>query len=400
MPRNGSGTYSRTNGVNSGPTTWQLDRDAGTKILASRHDTHDQDIADALTASIAKDGQTTPSANMPMGNFRHTGVGDATARTHYAAYGQMQDNEAQWLGTTGGSSNAFTASLSLIITAYVTGMRFSFLADRANTGAATLNIDSVGNTAIVRRDGSTALSSGDIVSGDVHEVIFDGTSFVLLNGAVFTGNVVGNVTGNASTATALQTARAIGIGGSTGLTATGVNFDGTAAINPSLTGTLEIANGGTGQTTAANAFNALKQTATTTSSGVGELATKAEVEARSAGALLLTAENFNNAVGVAKAGINFSTSGGTVTTLETFGLSSLADDGAGLFTANFSTNFNSANVFPAGCARRAATDNNLFVAFKQATGPSASACPFATSTGGGTVEDPARCAVLFFGYYV
>lgn len=196
MPRNGSGTYSRTNGVNSGATTWQLDRDAGTKILASRHDTHDQDIADALTASVAKDGQTTPTANLPMGNFKHTGVADATSRTHYAAYGQMQDNEHEWLGTTAGSSNAFTASLSPAITAYVTGMRFSFLADRANTGASTLNINSVGATAIVCRDGSTALSSGDITSGDVHEVIYDGTSWVLVQASKLVGDLTGNVTGN------------------------------------------------------------------------------------------------------------------------------------------------------------------------------------------------------------
>lgn len=62
----------------------------------------------------------------------------------------------------------------------------------------------------------------------------------------FTGNLLGNVAGNSNTATALQNARAIGIGGTTGLTATGVNFDGTAAINPVLTGILNVTNGGTG----------------------------------------------------------------------------------------------------------------------------------------------------------
>lgn len=41
-------------------------------------------------------------------------------------------------------------------------------------------------------------------------------------------------------------------------------------------GTLGIANGGTGQGTAANAFTALKQTASTTATGVVELATLAE----------------------------------------------------------------------------------------------------------------------------
>lgn len=55
----------------------------------------------------------------------------------------------------------------------------------------------------------------------------------------------------AGNATKLTTPRAIGIAGSTGLTATGVNFDGSAAINLALTGTLLKANGGTGITTGA-----------------------------------------------------------------------------------------------------------------------------------------------------
>lgn len=74
-----------------------------------------------------------------------------------------------------------------------------------------------------------------------------------------------SVSGNAGTATALQTPRAIAITGSTGLTASGVNFDGTAAINLALTGTLTIASGGTGQTTANTAFNALVPSQSTNS---------------------------------------------------------------------------------------------------------------------------------------
>lgn len=64
----------------------------------------------------------------------------------------------------------------------------------------------------------------------------------------FSSNIVGNLTGNASTATALA-------------------------------GTLAIANGGTGQTTAALAFAALKQAGSETSSGVFELSTDAEAQA-------------------------------------------------------------------------------------------------------------------------
>lgn len=46
-----------------------------------------------------------------------------------------------------------------------------------------------------------------------------------------------------------------------------------------ITGTLPLANGGTGETSAAAAFGALKQAASTTATGVVELATTAEIDA-------------------------------------------------------------------------------------------------------------------------
>ena len=49
-------------------------------------------------------------------------------------------------------------------------------------------------------------------------------------------------------------------------------------LTTGVTGTLPIANGGTGATTAATAFTALKQAATDTATGVVELATDAEVQ--------------------------------------------------------------------------------------------------------------------------
>lgn len=61
---------------------------------------------------------------------------------------------------------------------------------------------------------------------------------------------------------------------------TGGNASGNWSINSAnVTGTVAIANGGTGQTTAAAAFGALKQAASTTDTGVVELATDAEAQA-------------------------------------------------------------------------------------------------------------------------
>jgi hypothetical protein len=79
MPRNGSGTYTRP----------QSDYVPGTTILATSVNSDLNDMASALTASLARDGQTTPTANIPLGGFRITGLGNATAATDAATLGQV-----------------------------------------------------------------------------------------------------------------------------------------------------------------------------------------------------------------------------------------------------------------------------------------------------------------------
>lgn len=71
------------------------------------------------------------------------------------------------------------------------------------------------------------------------------------------------------------------------------NAAGTAA---NVTGTVAIANGGTGQTTAANAFNALKQAATDTATGVVELATANEAQAGTDTTRAVTPDNLSDTV--------------------------------------------------------------------------------------------------------
>ena len=41
-------TFTRTNGTHTGTSVWQQDRDAGTKIVADRHDTNDNDLATGI----------------------------------------------------------------------------------------------------------------------------------------------------------------------------------------------------------------------------------------------------------------------------------------------------------------------------------------------------------------
>lgn len=68
MPRNGSGAFERVH-------DWTDDADAAINIRADRMDEEFDGIAQALTDSIAKDGQTVPTAHLPMGGYKLTGLG-------------------------------------------------------------------------------------------------------------------------------------------------------------------------------------------------------------------------------------------------------------------------------------------------------------------------------------
>lgn len=60
MSWDGSGSFTRV----YGSTGWVDDRNASTYILATRHDTHDQDLADGINLCITKDGQSKPAASL------------------------------------------------------------------------------------------------------------------------------------------------------------------------------------------------------------------------------------------------------------------------------------------------------------------------------------------------
>lgn len=120
------------------------------------------DLATGITQSIAKDGQTTPTAALPMGGYNHTNVGVATARTHYARASQIADNALVYAGVAGGTADAITLALSPVITAYVKGMVIDYVSGAsANTGAMTAIVNGVGSPGAITWPDGTALVAGD-----------------------------------------------------------------------------------------------------------------------------------------------------------------------------------------------------------------------------------------------
>ncbi len=191
MPRNGAGLYTRSNGTYSGTNVWDQDAAADVDIESARHDVHDQDLADAVTASLAKDGQTSPSANLPMAGFRHSNVGAAANRTDYARASQVQDGAFNWVGTSAGSSNAYTGNLTPAPSAVVAGMIIGFIANHTNTGAATFNLSSTGAVDIKFGKSGAALPAGAIQNGGLVMLQHTGTFWLLLSGHILGSGLIG-----------------------------------------------------------------------------------------------------------------------------------------------------------------------------------------------------------------
>jgi hypothetical protein len=97
-------------------------------------------------------------------------------------------------------TNALTGLATPPLEGYTAGAQYSFIAQNTNSGAVTLDIDSLGVKAVTR-SGATALVAGDIIGGAMILVEYDGTRFQLLNPNSYTNLIVtGNVTigGNAT----------------------------------------------------------------------------------------------------------------------------------------------------------------------------------------------------------
>jgi hypothetical protein len=170
MPRNGSGTYALPAG---NPVV------TGTTISSTVQNATMSDVAAALTASIAADGQTPATANLPMGGFRHINTGAALTLGQYVRADQVQNSTLQVLGSVSGT-DTITASNGVAPTAYAAGQTFRFAAAGTNTGPVTLNVNSLGAKDITKF-GATPLIASDIINGQTVEVYYDGTQFQLSN---------------------------------------------------------------------------------------------------------------------------------------------------------------------------------------------------------------------------
>lgn len=105
----------------------------------------------------------------------------ATTRAMWPLASQVQDDGFKWGGTSGGSANAHTITLTPAVTALSAGRQLEFVAGYTNTGAATLAVNAISATAFRKMTaaGLVALTGGEIVAGNRIRATDNGTYYIL-----------------------------------------------------------------------------------------------------------------------------------------------------------------------------------------------------------------------------
>lgn len=159
MPFNGSGTFTPI----AAPDYPAV---AATTIKALSFNLMMADLMAGLGLCVTKDGQTTLTANLPMGGYKHTGAAAGTLASDYATFGQLvaaAQNTGYSFAAGGGTADAITGSFTPVIAALTDGMIVFVRATAANTIAApTFTAFGLGAKPIVKQ-GVVALAAGDIV---------------------------------------------------------------------------------------------------------------------------------------------------------------------------------------------------------------------------------------------
>lgn len=129
------------------------------------------DLDATVQASLKKADDAAPLTELAKTNQALT--------THKAEYEQHIGDLVSH-GVYGAATGTNTLAMTISnVTAYVEGMLVAFKNTTANTGAVTLNINSLGAKAIKKANGN-ALTSGNLKAGGIYQLRYDGSSFILL----------------------------------------------------------------------------------------------------------------------------------------------------------------------------------------------------------------------------
>jgi hypothetical protein len=211
MPWQSGGNFNRLH-------SWTADAAAGFDILADRMDADTNDITQGLMRTVNLDGYTTPSANLPMGGFKHTNVAQASTPTDYARFDQVVANTG---------NQTINGNLTTTGTLTVAGAT-ALNGDATINGGAT--IDQLNVTGPLSAAGRATLSGGTTLNGGATIDQLNVTGALSAAGrATLNG---GATVGGGATIDGLTVTGAASVAG--GVTCGGLTVNGGATVNGPL----------------------------------------------------------------------------------------------------------------------------------------------------------------------
>jgi hypothetical protein len=144
MAFNGTGTFVRL-------YSWVTDAANGVNVDATRTDAETNGIATGLSNCITRDGQSLPTANIPLGGYKITGLGNGSAPQDGVTYAQVFTSPTFSSPTLTGTPLAPTATVGtnttqIATTEFVVAQAFS-AALPSQTGNAGKFVTTNGTTA-------------------------------------------------------------------------------------------------------------------------------------------------------------------------------------------------------------------------------------------------------------
>jgi hypothetical protein len=130
------------------------------------------DLNQSSWSEVDANNNSAPPAGWPEGQSPSS-VNDS-ARAMAGALKRFYNHSGPFLTAAG--TNTLTLTYTVAPAAYVRGDCYTFLTQNANTGAVTLNVNSLGAVSIVTNDAQT-LQGGEYEAGQMVTVCHDGTYF-------------------------------------------------------------------------------------------------------------------------------------------------------------------------------------------------------------------------------